>query len=61
MIRYGCRWPDGSETGPISDHYRLALAYSRNHDGIVLDYHGEVGTPHEPRAGEPRANEEPGE
>lgn len=38
MTRYGCRWPDGSETGPITDHQRLAASYARDHGGTVVVY-----------------------
>lgn len=30
--RYGVRWPDGSVTGGITDHYRLAAAYAKHRD-----------------------------
>lgn len=36
--RYGCKWPDGSETGPITDRYRRAAAYAKQHEGKVFDY-----------------------
>ncbi len=40
--RYGCCWPDKSETGPIAGTYRDAAAYAKQHDGYVVVYeHGE--------------------
>ena len=37
-MRYGCMWPDNSETGPITDHQRLAAAYAKDHEGVVVEY-----------------------
>ena len=37
-MKYGCRWPDGSETGPITDKYNLAAAYAKQHGGVVVEY-----------------------
>ena len=38
LARFGVRWPDGGETGPITDRASWAAAYAREHGGQVLDY-----------------------
>ena len=35
MPRYGVNWPDGSYTGPITDHYNRAARYARDHGGTA--------------------------
>ncbi len=45
--RYGCRWPDASETGAITDSFRLAAAYAKETGvpgltGTVIDYDASV-------------------
>ncbi len=36
-MRYGIKYPDGSFSGEITDQFRLAQAYARDHDGVVYD------------------------
>ncbi len=35
--RYGVKWPDGLVTGGITDSYRLAASYAKDHDGTVYE------------------------
>lgn len=36
--RYGVKWPDGTETGPITDRYRLAARYAKSEGGKPWNY-----------------------
>ena len=43
-VKYGVVYPDGTYTSGITEHYRLAKHYAREHEGAVYA----VGGPDDP-------------